>query len=122
MGETAIFVPGHECKSSVAPSDVDRVILGYRLIWGYRVIGGNRLIHSRSRVQILGGAKRFIPPYNRDTALCRDTALLYVFQAELFVFLVGNVCFPVQVRSPKARGVDELGHCQGGGLRFRDRG
>ena len=29
--EAALFLPGHECKSPIAPSDYDRVIPGYRL-------------------------------------------------------------------------------------------
>ena len=31
LGEAALFVPGYERSSPVAPSDLDRLIEGYRL-------------------------------------------------------------------------------------------
>lgn len=34
LGEAAIFIPGYECHSPVAPSDFDRLISGYRLTGG----------------------------------------------------------------------------------------
>ena len=33
-GEAALFVPGNQCNSPVAPGDNDRLVSGYRLIWG----------------------------------------------------------------------------------------
>ena len=39
LGEAALFIPGYECISPVAPSDFDHLISGYRLIWGYRLVG-----------------------------------------------------------------------------------
>ena len=54
LGEAALFLPGYECYSTVAPSDFDRLLSGYRLIGGSRLIpnqydrlvGGSRLIPS----------------------------------------------------------------------------
>ena len=39
LGEAALFIPGYECDSPVAPSDFDRLVSGYRLtqtalLWG----------------------------------------------------------------------------------------
>ena len=31
IGEVALFIPGYECNSAVAPSDFDRLVSGYRL-------------------------------------------------------------------------------------------
>ena len=39
MGGIRLIYAGNECNSTVAPSDFDRLISGYRLIWGYCLSG-----------------------------------------------------------------------------------
>ena len=68
LGEPALFTPGYECDSPVAPSDLNRLISVYRL----------------AQTALLGEPALFTPGYECDspvapsvlTALYRDTALL----------------------------------------------
>ena len=39
-GEAAVLIPGYDPNSPAVPSNIDRLISGYRLIWGYPLIDG----------------------------------------------------------------------------------
>ena len=76
LEEAALFILGNECNSPAAPSDVDRLVSGYRTTQTASPGDGKRfrppyvgIPHYSDR--LIGGRQAILTAFYRDTALLR---------------------------------------------------